>query len=502
MTQNAPDFSELLGSARHTAVHLEMRDVYSVGEEVGTFNRFLSTGEADLDPQSPLWLGWTPIAREAVGRGVVMRRARIVSEPVTDYIRYGDLRSLDLTDAQLITGRISGIHAKRVEFESLNLHGVEITGSDLGSARWSDSKLTRVMIRDCKLMGAALDGLVLDDVLFEGCKFDHATFEKVRATGPVAFAGCVLTEATFTDCDLSDVVFSECTLRLTEFGTGRYRDADLRGNDLSAVRGVASLAKVRITPAQQVDLAVALVADLDIDVSDDWPEAPVPLHLAFNDLDALHERCDMAAVRTTKDEPEYEEGAVVPSGPWQSLTEEAGRSLEAPQWAPHCTLAEVVRPPLPDEDDLERLADHLGDENAHYLGQALARPGMTTTTENYAAGLLLGLHLDNWDKLIHGAKARGRRRLALNLGPGTRYVILGAVDAQAVCRAVHPDDHALRYPHTNDYRAHVAAGHPGRLIRIRLAPGEGYIAPTEYLLHDGSTEGQDEPSAMAFWLGH
>ncbi|MFJ5634953.1 DUF6879 family protein [Streptomyces goshikiensis] len=88
MTQNAPDFSELLRSARHTAVHLEMRDVYSVGEETATFERFLATGEADLDPESKLWLGWTPIAREAVGRGVAMRRARVVSEPVTDYIRY------------------------------------------------------------------------------------------------------------------------------------------------------------------------------------------------------------------------------------------------------------------------------------------------------------------------------------------------------------------------------------------------------------------------------
>ncbi|MFF5447147.1 hypothetical protein [Streptomyces sp. NPDC012888] len=161
-----------------------------------------------------------------------------------------------------------------------------------------------------------------------------------------------------------------------------------------------------------------------------------------------------------------------------------------------------MRPPMPEEDDLERLADHLGDPEAQYLGQALAKPGMTTTTQNHAAGLLLGLHLDNWDKLIHGAKAHGRRRLALNLGPGTRYIILGALDAQAVCRTVHPTDYALRYPHTTDYRAHVAAGHPIRVYRFRLAPGEGYTAPTEYLLHDGSTDGQAEPSAMAFWLGH
>ncbi|MFD5620539.1 pentapeptide repeat-containing protein [Streptomyces yangpuensis] len=184
---------------------------------------------------------------------------------------YGDvdLRSLDLADTQLVNGRLSGIRAKRVQFEAVNLHGVEITGSDLGSARWTESKLTRVHFRDCKIMGAALDGLVLDDVLFEGCKLDFAIFDKVRVTGPVAFIGSVLAEATFTDCDLSDAVLTDCTLRLTEFGTGRYRNTDLRENDLSAIRGVANLAKVRIDPGQQTDLAEALVNELDITIGDD-----------------------------------------------------------------------------------------------------------------------------------------------------------------------------------------------------------------------------------------
>lgn len=180
-----------------------------------------------------------------------------------------DLRSLDLTDTQLITGRITGLRSKRVDFEGLNLHAVEITSSDLGAARWSDSKLTRVVLRDCKLMGAALNGLVLDEVLFEGCKFDYATFEKVRTTGPVAFADCTFTEAAFRECDLSDVVFSDCKLRLTEFGTGRYRDTDLSGNELSTLRGVANLSKVRIGHGQQGDLAEALVTELDITFSDD-----------------------------------------------------------------------------------------------------------------------------------------------------------------------------------------------------------------------------------------
>ncbi|MBB5120058.1 hypothetical protein FHS36_003496 [Streptomyces eurocidicus] len=42
----------------------------------------------DLDPESENWSGWVPLVRETVARGVVARRARIVSEPVTEYIRY------------------------------------------------------------------------------------------------------------------------------------------------------------------------------------------------------------------------------------------------------------------------------------------------------------------------------------------------------------------------------------------------------------------------------
>ncbi|MFG2298987.1 hypothetical protein [Streptomyces sp. NPDC048603] len=68
---------------------------------------------------------------------------------------YGDadLRTLELTDTRLTTGRITGLHTKQAEFEALTLHRVEINGSDLGPARWSESKLTRVHMQISKLMG-------------------------------------------------------------------------------------------------------------------------------------------------------------------------------------------------------------------------------------------------------------------------------------------------------------------------------------------------------------
>ena len=89
MSQNSvPDFAELLSGARRTAVHLEMRDRYGVGDEAEEIERFTRTGEIALDPTASWWPQWLGIVKETLARGVVMRRARIVSEPVTDYIRW------------------------------------------------------------------------------------------------------------------------------------------------------------------------------------------------------------------------------------------------------------------------------------------------------------------------------------------------------------------------------------------------------------------------------
>ncbi|MEZ0095333.1 DUF6879 family protein [Streptacidiphilus sp. EB129] len=88
MSQNVPSLGELLREARRSAVHMEMRDSYGVSHEADEFEHWKQTGELDLDPESEGWGAWSGMARAAVARGVVMRRARIVSEPVTDYIRF------------------------------------------------------------------------------------------------------------------------------------------------------------------------------------------------------------------------------------------------------------------------------------------------------------------------------------------------------------------------------------------------------------------------------
>ena len=88
MSQSVRSFEELFQEAERSAVHLEMRDVYAVANEAGDFSTWRATRVADVDPESVYWKPWVSIVRGAVERGVLVRRARIVSEPVTDYIRY------------------------------------------------------------------------------------------------------------------------------------------------------------------------------------------------------------------------------------------------------------------------------------------------------------------------------------------------------------------------------------------------------------------------------
>lgn len=88
MSQRQPSFEELLDSARRSAVHLEMRDVYGVGDEAEDFEHWKRTGKRDTDPASAYWAPWVDLIGRTVARGVTVRRARVVSEPVTDYIKY------------------------------------------------------------------------------------------------------------------------------------------------------------------------------------------------------------------------------------------------------------------------------------------------------------------------------------------------------------------------------------------------------------------------------
>ena len=85
-----PTFEDLLRSCQRSALHLEMRDLYSTSDPA-----YLAwQADRHIDPLA-FYGFWPKLLSEVVARGVVVRRVRIVSEPISDYIRF----EYDITEA-------------------------------------------------------------------------------------------------------------------------------------------------------------------------------------------------------------------------------------------------------------------------------------------------------------------------------------------------------------------------------------------------------------------
>ncbi|GAA2840070.1 DUF6879 family protein [Kitasatospora aburaviensis] len=95
-----PPAREALAVARKSAVHLEMRDSYMRDDP--SFIGWQRGHRPDRADRGSWWLSWHDVVSAAVARGVTVRRARIVSEPISDYVRY----EYDGTFANLAAGEL------------------------------------------------------------------------------------------------------------------------------------------------------------------------------------------------------------------------------------------------------------------------------------------------------------------------------------------------------------------------------------------------------------
>ncbi|WP_433465683.1 DUF6879 family protein [Spirillospora sp. CA-128828] len=73
---------DFVASAERSARRLEMRDGYMTSDP--WYQAWQEGRFAEYDAPRP----WLDLIREVTGRGVLVWRARIVSEPVSDYIRF------------------------------------------------------------------------------------------------------------------------------------------------------------------------------------------------------------------------------------------------------------------------------------------------------------------------------------------------------------------------------------------------------------------------------
>jgi hypothetical protein len=124
-------------------------------------------------------------------------------------------------------------------------------------------------------------------------------------------------------------------------------------------------------------------------------------------------------------------------------------------------------------------------------GLVIRPPGLLTVVIHPKEEKLLGLHMDNWDPLPLHQKNEADNRIAVNLGPEPRYFLFINLTAVQMLEALFPGLPASACTLTGSALGKLfMQRYPEYpLVRLEIRPGEAYIAPTENLVHEGSTMG-------------
>ena len=114
-------------------------------------------------------------------------------------------------------------------------------------------------------------------------------------------------------------------------------------------------------------------------------------------------------------------------------------------------------------------------------------PGLVTMTRAVDQDARIGLHFDRWDGLPVKELAACSNRVSVNLGPRDRYLIFLNQTASGMSSILQKANVQFKQDVRAIGAAFMSAFPNYPIVRIRLQPGEAYIAPTENILHDGTS---------------
>jgi hypothetical protein len=150
-----------------------------------------------------------------------------------------------------------------------------------------------------------------------------------------------------------------------------------------------------------------------------------------------------------------------------------------------------------------------GSTATEILGINIAAPDLTTITidrqldveqQTYA-----GMHLDSWDKLPLKHRHKSRNRLCINLGKEDRFFLFIDLTLMDIFRALGLSETKDIYKYYRGLQLGEAFmyQYPNcPVVKLRVAPGEAYIAPTENIIHDATNRSTRHPDLTLTFLGY
>lgn len=122
-------------------------------------------------------------------------------------------------------------------------------------------------------------------------------------------------------------------------------------------------------------------------------------------------------------------------------------------------------------------------------------PGRETVTIDSSNRKFLGLHLDSWDRYPLEVRSRSLNRICVNLGAEPRHFLFLNMSLMNMSRLLAQEAQGTPNSASEPVGPAFMARFPGYpIVKVRIAPGEAYIAPTDNVIHDASTVGSKSPS--------
>jgi uncharacterized protein YjbI with pentapeptide repeats len=120
-----------------------------------------------------------------------------------------------------------------------------VSDVDWANRRVARASVLRTELHTVRLTGADLAESTFRDVRFIGCRLDLAA-ARLSKFERVVFSDCRLEELDLYGSQLTDVLFERCVLREATLSEVRSERVELRGCDLTGLRGAEALRGMRM----------------------------------------------------------------------------------------------------------------------------------------------------------------------------------------------------------------------------------------------------------------
>lgn len=114
----------------------------------------------------------------------------------------------------------------------------------------------------------------------------------------------------------------------------------------------------------------------------------------------------------------------------------------------------------------------------------------------------IGMHVDSWSDLPLARRGKAPNRLCINLGQEPRFLLMVNQSVSSLPDLLHSFVSANQQSPTELAREFLKRNSAYPVVSIRVDPLEGYIAPTENMIHDGSTLNQQSHDVVLTLLGY